>query len=276
VLKERVMGPVILVTGSTDGIGRATAIELARQGARVIIHGRSRAKARVVQREIQDVTDGQKPYILVADLSDPDQIRGMAAEISSAYPRLDGLVNNAGTYQETRNLTEDGVEMTFAVNYLAPFLLTHLLLPILRAGTPSRIVTVASSAHEDVPRIDWEKLPDMPLYQPWEAYCLSKFADITFTYLLAERLEGTGVTTNGLHPGVVNTKLLRTAFPGMQGISPEEGALTSVFLALSPEVAGISGRYFDDMQPVRSTPLTHDRSVQERLWKMAEKLTGLP
>ncbi|MDD1711614.1 MAG: SDR family NAD(P)-dependent oxidoreductase [Methanoregulaceae archaeon] len=153
------MGPVILVTGSTDGIGRATAIELARQGARVIIHGRSRAKARVVQREIQDVTNGQKPDILVADLSNPDQIRGMAAEISSAYPRLDGLVNNAGTYQETRNLTEDGVEMTFAVNYLAPFLLTHLLLPILRAGTPSRIVTVASSAHEDVSRIDWENPP---------------------------------------------------------------------------------------------------------------------
>ena len=222
------------------------------------------------------MTNGQKPDILVTDLSNPDQIRVMAAEISSAYPRLDGLVNNAGTYQETRNLTEDGVEMTFAVNYLAPFLLTHLLLPILRAGTPSRIVTVASSAHEDVSRIDWENLPDMSRYQPWEAYCLSKFADITFTYLLAERLEGTGVTTNCLHPGVVNTKLLRTAFPGMQGISPEEGALTSVFLALSPEVAGISGQYFDDMQPVRSTPLTHDRSVQKRLWKMAEKLTGLP
>ena len=139
--------------------------------------------------------------------------------------------------------------MTFAVNYLAPFLLTHLLLPLLRAGTPSRIVTVASSAHEDVSRIDWENLPGMPRYQPWEAYCLSKFADITFTYLLAERLEGTGVTTNCLHPGVADTKLLRTAFPGMQGITPEEGSRTSVYLALSPEAAGISGRYFEKLRP---------------------------
>jgi NAD(P)-dependent dehydrogenase (short-subunit alcohol dehydrogenase family) len=273
---ERVMGPVILVTGSSDWIGRATAIELARQGSQVIIHGRSRSKAERVRREIQDVTDREKSDIFIADFSDPDQVRGMAEEIAMVYPRLDVLVNNAGTYQETRNLTEGGVEMTFAANYLAPFLLTHLLLPILRAGTPSRIVTVASSAHEDVSRIDWKNLPDMSHYQPWEAYCLSKFADITFTYLLAERLERTGVITNCLHPGVVNTRLLRTAFPGMPGITPEEGARTSVYLALSPEAAGISGQYFEHMQPVRSTPLTYDRNVQERLWKIAENLTGLP
>lgn len=270
------METVIMVTGSTGGIGRATAIELARQGSRVIIHGRGRAKARVVQREIQDLTGGEKPDIFIADFSEPDQIRGMAEEISSVYTRLDVLVNNAGTYQETRNLTEGGVEMTFAVNYLAPFLLTHLLLPLLRAGTPSRIVTVASSAHEDVSGIDWENLPGMPRYHPWEAYCLSKFADITFTSLLAEQLEGTGVTANCLHPGVVDTRLLRTAFPGVPGIPVEEGARTPVYLALSAEVADISGLYFEDRRSVRSAPLTHDRSVQERLWKMAEKLTGLP
>lgn len=232
------MGPVILVTGSTDGIGRATAIELARQGARVLIHGRSRSKARVVQREIQDISDGEKPDIFVAEFSDPDQVRGMAEEISRIYPRLDVLVNNVGTYQKSRNLTEGGVEMTFAVNYLAPFLLTHLLLSILRAGSPSRIVTVASSAHEDVTRVDWENLPGMPRYHPWETYCLSKFADITFTYRLAKHLDGTGVTANCLHPGVVDTKLLRSAFPGMPGITPEEGARTSVYLALSQEPAG--------------------------------------
>jgi NAD(P)-dependent dehydrogenase (short-subunit alcohol dehydrogenase family) len=272
---EPVMVPTILVTGSTDGIGRATATELTRQGARVIIHGRSRAKARVVQRDLQDISDGEKPDMFVADFSDLDEIRGMAEEISSAYTRLDVLVNDAGTYQETRNLTAGGVEMTFAVNYLAPFLLTSLLLPLLRASTPSRIVTVASTAHEDVSRIDWENLPGMPRYDPWEAYCLSKLADITFTYQLAGQLEGTGVTANCLHPGVVNTKLLRTAFPGMQGITPEEGARTSVYLALSPEVAGISGQYFEEMRPARSTDLTHDRTVQKRLWEMAEDLTGL-
>jgi NAD(P)-dependent dehydrogenase (short-subunit alcohol dehydrogenase family) len=272
---EPVMGPTILVTGSTDGIGRATATELARQGARVIVHGRSRAKARVVQRDLQDMSDGEKPDMFVADFSDPDEIRGMAEEISSAYTRLDVLVNNAGTYQQTRNLTTGGVELTFAVNYLAPFLLTHLLLPLLRESTPSRIVTVASTAHEDVSRIDWENLPGMPRYDPWEAYCLTKFADIIFTYQLAGRLEGSGVTANCLHPGVVNTKLLRSAFPGMPGISPEEGARTSVYLALSPDVAGISGQYFEEMRPARSTALTHDRTVQTKLWEMAEDLTGL-
>ena len=191
------------------------------------------------------------------------------------YTRLDVLVNNVGTYQKTRNLTESGFEMTFAVNYLAPFLLTTQLLPLLRAGAPSRIVTVASSAHEDVSGIDWDNLPDMPRYDPWEAYSLSKFADITFTYLLAGNLEGSGVTANCLHPGVVNTKLLRTAFPGMPGISPEEAARTPVFLAVSPEVADISGRYFENMRPARSTPLTHDRAVQKRLWEIAETLTGV-
>jgi NAD(P)-dependent dehydrogenase (short-subunit alcohol dehydrogenase family) len=269
------MGPIILVTGSTDGIGKATAMELARRGARILIHGRSRSKARAVQREVQDSSAGGKPDIVIADFSDPDQVRGMAEEISSTYSRLDVLVNNAGTYQKARNLTERGVEMTFAVNYLAPFLLTTLLLPLLRENTPSRIITVASSAHEDVSGIDWDNLPGMPRYDPWEAYCLSKFADLAFTYMLAEKLEGSGVTANCLHPGVVDTKVLRTAFPGMKGISPEEGARTSVYLAFSPEVAGVSGQYFENMRPVRSTALTHDRAVQEKLWEIAEELTGV-
>ena len=269
------MQPIILITGSTDGIGKATAIELARLGARVIIHGRNREKARKVQREIQDRSHGEEPDIFVADFSDQDQIRKMAREISSAYTRLDVLINDVGTYQKTRNLTKNGVELTFSVNFLAPFLLTNLLLPLLRASTPSRIVTVASSAHEDVSAIEWDNLPGMPRYDPWEAYSLSKFADVTFTYLLAEKLEGSGVTANCLHPGVVETKILHTAFPGMPGISPEEAARTPVYLAISPEVAGISGRYFENMRPARSTPLTHDRIVQERLWEIAETLTGL-
>ncbi|MBP1929501.1 NAD(P)-dependent dehydrogenase (short-subunit alcohol dehydrogenase family) [Methanolinea mesophila] len=269
------MEPLILVTGSTDGIGKATAGALVRQGARVILHGRSRAKAREVQRELQEVSGGEKPDILVADFSAQDEVRSMADEVVSTFPKLDVLINNAGTYQEARTLTDDGVEMTFAVNYLAPFLLTGLLLPLLRESAPSRIVNVASSAHEDVSRIDWDNLPDMPRYDPWEAYSLSKFGDIVFTYLLAEKLEGSGVTVNCLHPGVTDTKILNNAFPGMRGISPEEGARTSVYLAVSPEVAGVSGKYFEEMQPAGSTALTHDRAVQERFWKIAEDLTGL-
>jgi NAD(P)-dependent dehydrogenase (short-subunit alcohol dehydrogenase family) len=269
------MGPLILVTGSTDGIGKATAMELARRGARVIIHGRSRAKAREVQREVQDSSDMGKPEIIIADFSDQDQVRGMAEEITATYDRLDVLVNNAGTYQATRNLTADGIEMTFAVNFLAPFLLTNLLLPLLRKSAPSRVVTVASSAHEDVSRIDWDNLPAMPRYDPWEAYSLSKFADLVFTYVLAGQLEGTGVTVNCLHPGVVDTRVLRTSYPGMQGITPEEGARTSVYLALSPEVAGVSGQYFENMRPAKSTPLTRDRGIQERFREIARDLTGV-
>jgi NAD(P)-dependent dehydrogenase (short-subunit alcohol dehydrogenase family) len=269
------MEPIILVTGSTDGIGKATARALVRQGARVILHGRSRAKVREVQRELQELSGGEKPDILVADFSGPDEVRSMADEVVSTFPRLDALINNAGTYQETRVLTEEGVEMTFAVNYLAPFLLSNLLLPLLRESAPSRIVTVASSAHEDVTRVDWGNLPAMPRYDPWEAYSLSKFADIAFTYLLADKLERSGVTANCLHPGVVNTRILRIAFPGMAGIAPEEGARTSVYLALSPEAAGVSGKYFESMRPAESTALTHDKAVQERFWQIAEELTGL-
>lgn len=266
--------PVILVTGSTDGIGKATAIELASRGAEVILHGRKVGKEHTVQRELEEKTGGEKPDLLIADFSDRDQIRQMALDISSRYSRLDVLINNAGTFEKTRRLTKTGMEMTFAVNYLAPFFLTNKLLPLMQKSAPSRIVTVASIAHEDVRRIDWDNLQGEHTYDAWNAYALSKFADITFTYTLARNTEGTGVTANCLHPGVVNTKLLRLAFPGYPGIPPEEGVRTSVYLAISPEVTGVSWKYFDNRRPVRSSALTHDMSVQERLWKVAEELTG--
>jgi NAD(P)-dependent dehydrogenase (short-subunit alcohol dehydrogenase family) len=199
----------------------------------------------------------------------------MAADLLSRYSRLNVLVNNVGTYQKTRHVTKEGIEMTLAVNYLGPFLLTSLLLPLLRKSTRSRIVTVASSAHEDVNTIDWENLPQERRYDPWAAYSLSKFADLAFTYTLARNLAGSGVTANCLHPGVVDTKILRSAFPGMSAITPEDGAQTSIWLARSPEVEGVSGRYFDNRRPVRSSALSYDRTVQERLWKMAEDLTGM-
>jgi NAD(P)-dependent dehydrogenase (short-subunit alcohol dehydrogenase family) len=265
--------PLILVTGSTDGIGKATATALALGDARVILHGRNEKKGKEVQRELEKKTGGIRPDLVIADFSRQDQIRSMAAEIASRYSRLDVLVNDAGTYQNARHVTPEGTELTFAVNYLGPFLLTHLLLPLMAEG--SRIVTVASSAHFDVDRIDWDNLPGQPQYDPWGAYALSKFADVIFTYTLARNLEGTGITANCLHPGVVNTKLSRAAAPGIATITPEEGALTPVFLARSPDVAGVSGRYYDELRPVRSSALSHDRRVQERLWKMAEDLTGL-
>jgi len=266
--------PLILVTGSTDGIGKATATALTYGGAEVILHGRNEKKGKRVQRELETIT-GIHPDLVIADYSGQDQIRIMAADLIARYTRLDVLINNVGTYQKKRQVTPDGTEMTFAVNYLGPFLLTHLLLPLLKKSSRARIVTVASSAHEDVDQIDWEDLPPGRRYDPWGAYALSKFADITFTYTLARNLEGSGITVNCLHPGVVDTKLLRSAFPGYPAITPEEAAKTPVWLARSPEVAGISGKYFDAMHPVRSSAMTYDRGVQERLWKMAEELTGL-
>lgn len=262
----------MLVTGSMDGIGRATAAGLAAGGAEVILHGRDEKKGKRVQRELGKTGHGS-PDLIIADFARQDQIREMAADLASRYSRLDVLVNNVGTYRKTRHVTQEGIEMTFAVNYLGPFLLTHLLLPLFRKN--SRIVTVASSAHEDVDRIDWDNLPQEHRYDPWGAYALSKFADVTFTYTLARNLAGTGVTANCLHPGVVDTKLSRSAVPGISAITPEEGAQTSIFLAGSSEVAGVTGRYFDERQPVRSSALSYDRGVQDRLWKMAEELTGI-
>ena len=266
--------PIILITGSTDGIGKATARDLVSRGAQVIIHGRNKQKGNRVQKELGEITGNALPDLLIADFSIQDQVRQMAEDITSRYSRLDVLINNAGTYEKERHLTPDGVEKTFAVNYLAPFLLTRLLLPLLKKNTSSRIVMVASSAHEDVDRIEWDNLPAQDHYDPWGAYALSKFADIMFTYTIARAIKGTGVTANCLHPGVTDTKLLRSAFPGYPAISPEEGARTSVYLATSPEVESTSGRYFDNRKQVRSSALTYDREIQERLWKLAEDLTG--
>jgi len=265
--------PLILVTGSTDGIGKAVAVELAMGGAEVILHGRDEKKGKAVQRELAEKTGYGHTDLVIADYTRQSEIRRMAADILSRYRYLDVIVNDAGTYQDARHVTEDGIEVTFAVNYLGPFLLTHLLLPLLRKG--SRIINVASSAHFDVDRIDWGNLPRQQHYDPWGAYALSKFADVTFTYMLARNLKETGITANCLHPGVVNTKLSRSAAPGITTITPEEGAQTPVWLARSPEVTGVTGRYFEEKKETASSGLSHDRRVQERLWKMAEDLTGL-
>jgi NAD(P)-dependent dehydrogenase (short-subunit alcohol dehydrogenase family) len=266
--------PIVLITGSTDGIGKVTAMKLSSLGFTIILHGRNRQKGEKVREVLARYAQNNTPDLVIADLADQDQIGAMADDILSRYHRLDVLINNAGMYEKKWHLDKRGGEMTFSVNYLAPFALTHRLLPLLKKSAPSRIVTVASSAHEDVDRIYWDNLPRLERYDAWGAYSLSKFADITFTYTLARNIAGTGVTANCLHPGVTDTKLLHSAFPSYSGISPDEAARTSVYLASSPEVMDISGQYFETQKRTRSTPLTHDRSVQAHLWKIAEELTG--
>ncbi|HZD43476.1 MAG TPA: SDR family NAD(P)-dependent oxidoreductase [Methanomicrobiales archaeon] len=272
-MKER----TILVTGSTDGIGRAAAGILARQGDRVLIHGRNPEKGRAVLEELKDRTGSDRLDLFIADLSSPENIRQLAADVADRYDRLDVLINNAGVYMPERRLNSSGVEMTFAVNYLAPFLLTHELLPLLRRSAPARIVSTASIAHRSVRGIDWENLPAEEEYDPYEAYALSKLGIVAFTYRLAGMLEGTGVTANCLHPGVIRTKLLRAFSGGGDGGGepPEEGGAVEAYLATSPEVEGVNGRYYEKDHWAQSSPLSRDPAVQERFWDIGLELNGL-
>lgn len=265
----------ILVTGSTDGIGRATATALARQGHRVLVHGRDRGKGRAVLREIGREAAGATPDLFIADLSSLEGVRALAAGVKDRYEHLDALVNNAGVYMPERVLTGDGLEMTFAVNLAAPFLLSHLLMPLLEAGAPARIVNVASSAHFDADTLDWDNLQGEEQYGGWEAYSRSKLGVILFTYALARKLDPGQVTVNCLHPGVICTRLLYSAFPDYPCEPPEAGARTPVYLATSPEVAGVTGGYFDGMKVARSSGISHDRDLQDRLFGYLEKVAGL-
>ena len=275
-------GKTVLVTGGTGGIGLATATGLAELGARVGIVGRDTSRAEAAADRIR--TAGGEVDVFVADVSSQREVRGLADRVLTAYPRLDVLVNNVGGYWATRHPTEDGLERTFAVNHLAPFLLTNLLLDRLRASAPARVVTVSSGA-QSMGRIDFDDLQGERRYDGQKAYNQSKLANVMFTYELARRLEGSGVTANVLHPGVVRTAFgqedsrgwMRVLLPLVRPFlkSPERGAETSVHLASSPEVAGVSGQYFVDSKPRRSARASYDTDAGARLWRGSAELVGL-
>jgi NAD(P)-dependent dehydrogenase (short-subunit alcohol dehydrogenase family) len=265
----------ILVTGSTDGIGKATAKALARQGHRVLVHGRDREKGRAVLREIGKEAEGSTLDLFTADLSSLRGVRGLADQVGDRYERLDVLINNAGVYMPGRVLTGDGLETTFAVNVAAPFLLSHLLMPLLEAGAPARIVNVASGAHFDANTLDWDNLQGEKRYEGWEAYSRSKLGVVLFTYSLARKLDPGQMTVNCLHPGVICTKLHYSASPDSPCEPPEAGARTPVYLAASPGVEGVSGKYFDGMKEERSSGISHDRDLQDRLFGYLERVAGL-
>ncbi len=264
----------VLVTGSTDGIGKETALQLAKMDAEVILHGRGLERGQRIQEDLLRKTGNNSLQFFRADLASRGQVKRLAADIKGSYNHLHVLINNAGTYQPERKLTEDGLETTFAVNFLAPFLLTHELQDLIRSSAPSRIVNVASVAHWNG-AIDWSNLQGEVRYEGFDAYATSKLALILFSYALARRLKGTKVTANCLHPGVIKTKLLQAGFSDYPGDTPENGAKTSVYLASSPEVEGISGSYFEACKAVHSSPISYDRKLQETLWSISEKLCGL-
>jgi NAD(P)-dependent dehydrogenase (short-subunit alcohol dehydrogenase family) len=275
-------GRTVLVTGATGGIGLATASRLAGLGARVGLVGRDAARTAAAAGRLRD--GGAEVDVFLADLSSQRDVRALAGQVLAAYARLDVLVNNVGGYWATRHETEDGLERTFAVNHLAPFLLTNLLLDLLRASAPARVVTVSSGA-QAMGRIDLDDLQGSQGYNGQRAYNQSKLANVMFTYELARRLEGSGVTANALHPGVVRTAfgqedsgawmrlLLPVVRPFMK--SPERGADTSVLLASSPQLEHVSGRYFADGRAKRSSRASYDTDVAARLWRVSAELVGL-
>jgi NAD(P)-dependent dehydrogenase (short-subunit alcohol dehydrogenase family) len=278
-------GKTVLITGGTGGIGRATAEGLARLGARVGIVGRDLSRARSVAADLAAASGNPALDAYAADLSAQAEVRRLAGEVLTAYPRLDVLVNNVGGFWATRHETVDGLEYTFAVNHLAPFLLTELLLDRLKAGAPARIVTVSSGA-QAMGRIDFADLQAAGSYSGPRAYNQSKLANVMFTYELARRIAGSGVTATVLHPGVVRTAfgaedpapwhrvLLPLVRPFLK--TPARGAATSVYLASSAEVDGVTGRYFVNRKPARSNPNSYDTAAAARLWLVSEQLVGLP
>jgi NAD(P)-dependent dehydrogenase (short-subunit alcohol dehydrogenase family) len=274
-------GRTALVTGGTGGIGLATAAGLAGLGARVGIVGSDATRAQAAAERIRKA--GGDVDVFTADLSAQREVRRLAEQARAAYPRLDVLVNNVGGYWATRHTTEDGLERTFAVNHLAPFLLTHLLLDRLRSAAPARVVTVSSGA-QAMGRIDFDDLQGERSYSGQRAYNQSKLANVLFTYELARRLEGSGVTANALHPGVVRTAFgqedsrgwMRLLLPVLRPFmkSPERGAETSIYLASSPDVEGVSGRYFAGSRPKSSSRASYDTAAAARLWQTSLELVG--
>jgi NAD(P)-dependent dehydrogenase (short-subunit alcohol dehydrogenase family) len=276
-------GRTVLVTGGTGGIGRATALGLAAMGAHAAIVGRDRARTEDAAREIREAGGGQVDAF-VADMSSQAEVRRLADEVLGALPRIDVLVNNVGGYWDTRHVTADGLERTFALNHLAPFLLTHLLLGRLRESAPARVVTVSSGAHT-MGRIDFDDLGGERSYSGMRAYSQSKLANVLFTYELARRLGAGGVTANAVHPGMVRTgfgaedagSLQRLFTPLMRPFmkSPAQGATTSIHLASSLEVEGVTGCYFAGSKRRDSSKRSHDQATAERLWQVSADLVGI-
>src|SRR5688572_18437031 len=275
-------GKTVLITGGTGGIGRAAAVGLATMGARVGITGRDRTRAEAAAAAIVRESGNQAIDVFVADMSSQAEVRRLAGEVLATYPQLDVLLNNVGGFWAHRHVTADGLEHTFALNHLAPFLLTNLLLDRLIASAPARVVTVSSGA-QAMGKIQFDDLMGERKYSGSEAYNQSKLANVMFTYELAGRLEGTGVTATALHPGLTSTAfsaedpsmglLVKVLRPFMK--SPARGAETPIYLASSDEVEGVTRTYFSGRKAKKSNESSYDRGASSRLWRVSADLVGL-
>lgn len=276
-------GKTCVITGANTGIGKAAAESLAALGAQVVMICRDRGRGEAALRDVVAAAgnggNGGSARLFLADLSVQAEIRAVARDVMDACPKIDVLVNNAGAALNQREITVDGIERTFALNFLAYFMLANLLLPALRSAGAARIVNVASGAHARG-KIEFDNLQGERSYSNWQMYSSSKLEDVMFTYALARRLAGSGITVNALHPGVVATQiwreiaLLRVVSRWFM-LSAEKGARTTVYLAASADVNGVTGRYFDKCKQANSTTLSHDEGLQEKLWNVAASLTGV-
>jgi NAD(P)-dependent dehydrogenase (short-subunit alcohol dehydrogenase family) len=269
----------VLVTGASAGIGRATAARLAAMGANVLLASRSRERGEAAQAMIAEQVPGASTRLLLADLASPDGVRSLAEQTLGASDRLDVLVNNAGVFTRGYEETPNGLETQFAVNHLAPFLLTHLLRERLAETAPSRVITVSSEAHKRG-RINFDDLQGQQHYNGLKAYAQSKLANLLFNRELARRLGGTGVTANALHPGVVATSLLFDSFRPLKLLrpffkTPEQGARTTICLAAAPALERLTGLYFIDCEPARPSAAARDDAAARRLWQVSAELAGI-
>ncbi len=280
--KDSMKGKIVVVTGATSGIGQATALGLADLGAQVVVVGRNEQKGKKALEAIREATAREVDF-LHSDLSSQAQVRELAETISERYPRVDVLINNAGVITRERSLTVDGIETQLAVNHLAPFLLTSLLLDRLKSSAPSRVIVVASQV-ESMGKIHFEDLGFAQGYDSLQAYYQSKLANVLFTLELARRLKGGQVTANCLHPGVIATQLLDDYIGRPRALNflnrwknppPREGARTSLYLASSSEVAEVTGKYFSDRAEAEPSPQARDPELASKLWDVSARLVGL-
>ena len=287
-MSDQMKGKTVIVTGGNNGIGLETAVGLSTLGAHVVITARNQAKGEAALADIKDRSGNDSVQLMLADFASLSSIRDFAADFKKNHDRLDVLVNNAGGLNTSRSETQDGFETTFGVNHLGYFLVTNLLLDTLKASTPARVVSVSSRAHVRRKGMNFDDLNSEQSYGGMGVYGDSKLANVLFTYELARRLEGSSVTANCLHPGVVRSGfgqnngglislLFKSAYTLMTPLtkSNAQGAATSIYLASSPEVEGVTGKYFADSKETPSNPASHDKEAAKRLWEISEQMTGL-